>query len=99
MTRTTPAARHDSTHDNHERFERCQLAQDRDPNQHRGVLTVDESEARQCVDALVDDGVVDVVAEAELLVHTPSETRFRSNRALVLFHEGWQTATDADVDD
>jgi hypothetical protein len=99
MKRTTPTDRHDSTHDDHERFECRQLAQDRDANQQRGVLTVDESEARQRVDVLVDDGVVDVVSEAELLVHAPSETRFRSNRALVLFHEGWQAHTNAVVDD
>jgi hypothetical protein len=99
MRRTTPADRHDSTHDDHVRFERRQLAQDRDANQQRGVLTVDESEARQRVDALVDADVVDVVPEAELLVHTLSETRFRSNRALVLFHECWEAHTDAVVDD
>jgi hypothetical protein len=98
MDRTTPADRHDSTHDDHERFERRQLARDRDANQHQGVLTVDESQARQRVDALLDEGVVDLVPDAELLVHTPSETRFRSNRALVLFHEGWHAHTDADVD-
>jgi hypothetical protein len=101
MERTTLADRHDSTHDDHERFERRQLARDRDANQHRGVLTVDKSQARQRVDALLDTGVVDAVPELELLVHAPSGRRFRSNRALVLFHEGWQSHPDpdADVDD
>jgi hypothetical protein len=95
MERTTPADRHDSTHDDHERFERRQLAHDRDANQ-QSVLTVDQSQARERVDALVDADVVDVVPEAELLVHTPSGRRFQNNRALVLFHKGWQARTDGD---
>jgi hypothetical protein len=95
MRRTTPASRHDSTHDDHERFERRQLVQDRDARD-PGAVTVDESQARQRVDALVDADVVDVVPEAELLVHTPSGRRFQNNRALVLFHKGWQARTDGD---
>jgi hypothetical protein len=84
---------HDSTHDDHERFERRQLARDGD-SEPSTLVTVDESKAAQRVRALREEGVVDAIPEEKRLVHQPSEKVFRSDRALVLFHHGWVTARD-----
>lgn len=94
VTELTPSI-HDSTHDDHERFERRQLARDRDARRTQTV-TVDESQAAKIVRELIDVGVVDVVPDDQLLRHAPSKRSFESNRALVLFHRGWQAREEAD---
>lgn len=86
---------HDSTHDDHERFERRQLARDRDARRPQTVI-VDEPQAADTVRELIDAGVVDVVPDDQVLRHAPSKRSFESNRALVLFHRGWQAREDAD---
>jgi hypothetical protein len=90
---------HDSTHDDHERFERRQLARDSDSSPdpgHGTLVTVDESWAAQSVRALREEGVVDAIPDEQRLVHRPSEMVFRSDRALILFHHGWMVAAQND---
>lgn len=80
---------HDRTHDDHERFERRHLARDQDARRPQTV-TVDESEVAKIVRGLIAADVVDVVADEQVLRHAPSKRLFESNRALVLFHRGWE---------
>jgi hypothetical protein len=86
---------HDSTHDDHERFERRQLARDAD-SEPSSLVTVDESWAAQSVRALREEGVVDTIPDEKRLVHRPSGMVFRSDRALILFHHGWMVAAQND---
>ncbi|MDS0243090.1 MULTISPECIES: hypothetical protein [unclassified Haloferax] len=80
---------HDDTSNDHERFERRQLARDRD-RRTEDILSIDESVASDLVYVLRDEGVVDVIPEDELLVHVPSGQKFRSNLGLAYFHQGWE---------
>ncbi|MFD1588228.1 hypothetical protein ACFR9U_14695 [Halorientalis brevis] len=86
---------YDDTLNDHERFERRQLAQDRD-RRRQGVLSIDEQRAAQIVRALREQHIVDVQPEGQLLIHTPTGTKFEDDRALVYFHRGWQAADDSD---
>ena len=87
---------HDDTSNDHERFERRQLAKDRDCRR-RGVLSIDEQRAAQIVRALREQYIVDVQPEEQLMIHTPTGTKFEDDRALVYFHRGWQAADDSDT--
>lgn len=80
----------DETIPGYERFERRQLANDRD----RGTdsLCIDESLAHNPVEDLRAAGVVDVILEEQLLAHSPSGKVFESNQALAYFHMGWAAA-------
>jgi len=80
--------RHDDASNDAERFERRQLAKDRD-QRNSDVLSIDESVASEVVYVLRDEGVVDIIPEEEKLVHLPSGQKFKSNVALAYFHEGW----------
>jgi len=84
---------HDSTHDDHERFERRQIARDSD-SEPGTLVTVDEPGAAQSVRSLREEDVVDVIPEEQRLVHRPSGMVFRSDQALVLFHRGWVAARE-----
>ncbi|MFU1782943.1 hypothetical protein ACM16X_16320 [Haloarcula japonica] len=81
------------TRPDYERFERRQLAQDRD-NQRVQTVDVDESKARLIVQDLRAAGMVKAVPEDQCLLHRPSSERFDSDTALVHFHRGWEAASD-----
>lgn len=83
----------DDTRPDYERFERRQLAQDRD-NQRVQTVDVDESKARRIVQDLRAAGTVKAVPEDQYLLHRPSSEIFDSDTALVHFHRGWEAATD-----
>jgi len=87
---------YDDTSNDHERFERRQLARDRDRRQ-QDVLSLDERRAAQIVRDLREQHIVDVQPEEQLLIHTPTGTKFEDDRALVYFHRGWQAAGDSDT--
>lgn len=78
-----------------EAFERERLTQDRD--RHDAVLKFSESYARDIVEGLIDDAVVDVVPDAQQYVHIASGERFDSVLAVAYFHEGWEARDDADL--
>jgi hypothetical protein len=82
----------DPTIPDNERFERRQLAQDRD-NRHVQTADVDESQARAIVQDLIAADIVVAVPEDQCLIHRPSGERFDSNTTLVHFHRGWEAAT------
>ncbi|WP_262174628.1 hypothetical protein [Haloarcula laminariae] len=83
----------DKTRPDYERFERRQIAQDRD-NRRVETLNLEESRAREIVQDLKDAGIVVAVPEDQCLVHRPSGEKFNSNIALAHFHRGWEAATD-----
>ncbi|WP_342447934.1 hypothetical protein [Haloarcula amylovorans] len=76
----------------YERFERRQLAIDRDTG--TDSLCIDESLAHELVEDLRAAGVVDVIPEEQLLTHSPSGEVFESNQALAYFHAGWEAASE-----
>ena len=82
----------ENTQPDYERFERRQLAQDRD-NRRTQTVDVDESRAREIVQELQDAGIVVAVPEDQCSVHRPSGEKFASNTALAHFHRGWEGAT------
>jgi hypothetical protein len=86
--------RYDDTADDHERFERELLAQDRDT---RRVSTadLDGETAQDLVRELLDTGTVTPVVDERVLVHEASGTAFESMWQLAVFHEGWTAAVDA----
>ncbi|GAB6861944.1 hypothetical protein ACFR97_16005 [Haloplanus litoreus] len=86
---------HDDTSADYERFEKEQLAQDRDA---AGVDTadVDDTTAQRLVSDLVDADDVTLVPEDQVLVHKPSGTAFDSTTQLAVFHRGWTAGRDAD---
>ncbi|QRV18062.1 hypothetical protein JMJ58_24380 (plasmid) [Haloterrigena salifodinae] len=88
---------HDDTSRDYERFEKEQLAQDRDA---AGVDTadVDDTTAQRLVSDLVDADVVTLVPEDQVLVHEPSGTAFDSSTQLAVFHRGWTAGRDADTE-
>jgi len=81
--------------DDIEAFEREQLALDRD--RHDDVLEFSESYAKEVVEGLIEDAVVDVVPAAQQYVHIASGERFESVPALAYFQEGWSARADADL--
>ena len=88
----------DETTDDYERLERELFAQDRDTAR-VSTADVDETMARQLVNALVDDGLVTAVAEQRVLVHEPSGKAFDAIRQLAVFHHGWTAAHDTGEED
>lgn len=87
---------YDDTSNDHERFERRQLAKDRD-RRRQGVLSIDEQHAAGIVHDLRKQHIVDVQPQEQLLIHTPTGTKFERALALVYFHRGWQAADDSDT--
>ena len=85
---------HDETANDHERFERELLAQDRDA-QRPSTADFDDETARQMVRGLLDAGTVTPVVDQRILVHDPSGTAFESLLQLAVFHEGWTAAHGA----
>ena len=81
------------TRPDYERFERRQLAQDRD-NRQVQTVDIDESRARRIVQDLRAAGIVVAVPEDQCLVHRPSGERFDSDTALAHFHQGWEAANE-----
>ena len=83
----------DEARPDYERFERRQIAQDRD---HLRVetLDIDESRAREIVQDLKDADIVVAVPEDQCLAHRPSDERFDSDTALAYFHRGWEAANE-----
>ncbi|WP_434523147.1 hypothetical protein [Halorubrum sp. AS12] len=88
---------HEETSRDYERFEKEQLAQDRDA---AGVDTadIDDATAQRLVSDLVDADVVTPVPEDQVLVHEPSGTAFDSSTQLAVFHRGWTAGRDADAE-
>jgi len=84
--------RHDDTSDDAERFERNQLARDRD----RGLRTDDltESEARELIADLLEDDIVVAVPTDRVLVHEPTNTVFEDVVQLAVYHRGWEAGHD-----
>lgn len=88
---------HDATDDDHEQFERRQLARDRDRRE-RASADLDSDAIRELVAELIDDGVVAVDGTRHHLVHQPTGKAFTSRSAVAHFHRGWATATSPDDD-
>jgi hypothetical protein len=88
---------HEDTSSDDERFEKEQLAQDRDAT---GIDTadVDDTSAQRLVNDLVDADIVTPVPEDHVLVHEPSGTAFDSSTQLALYHRGWIAGRDADAE-
>jgi len=84
---------HDDTADDHERFERELLAQDRDARQ-PSTADLDDETAQDLVRDLLDAGTVTPVVDERVLVHKPSGAAFESLWQLAVFHEGWTVAAD-----
>jgi len=77
----------------YERFEREQIAQDRD-RQRPDTVEIDEPRSREVVTSLLEAGVVEPIPEQEALQHVPSGKCFDSDLALVYFHEGWEAGNE-----
>jgi hypothetical protein len=86
---------HDDTSRDYERFEKEQLAQDRDAASVE-TADVDDTTAQRLVSDLVDADVVTPVPEDQVLVHEPSSAAFDSSTQLAVFHRGWTAGRDAD---
>lgn len=84
----------DDTSRDHERFEKEQIAQDRDAARIE-TADIDEAHAWMVVEELIGQNVVMPVAKSQSLVHEPSGNVFRSEKALALFHKGWKAGYDA----
>ena len=91
---TGPDTRDDTTAD-HQRLETELIVQNRDTAR-PSTADVDETTARQLVNALIDDGLVTAAAERRILVHEPSGEAFDSIRQVAVFHRGWTVGRDAD---
>jgi len=89
---------HDDTSRDYERFEKEQLAQDRDATS-VDTADIDDATAQRLVNDLVDADVVTPVPEDHVLVHEPSGTVFDSSTQLAVFHRGWTAGRDADGED
>jgi hypothetical protein len=85
---------HDDTADDHERFERELLTQDRDTRR-PSTADLDDETAQELVRSLLDAGTVTSVVDERVLVHEPSGAAFESLWQLAVFHEGWTAAADA----
>lgn len=81
---------HDSTHTDAVDAERQAVAEDADLTVGgESPLLIDESQAANIVRDLRAENVVEAIPEDQLLVHTPSGTTFKSDKALAYFHKGW----------
>ncbi|QKG94444.1 hypothetical protein EXE43_17855 [Halorubrum sp. SS5] len=89
---------HDDTSRDYERFEKEQLAQDRDATS-VDTADVDDPTAQRLVNDLVDADVVTPVPENRVLVHEPSGAAFDSTTQLAVYHRGWTAGRDADGED
>ncbi|MDT3437373.1 hypothetical protein [Haloarcula sp. 1CSR25-25] len=87
---------HDDTSSDYERFEKEQLAQDRDAIS-VDTADIDDTTAQRLVNDLVDADIVTAVPEDQVLVHEPSGTAFDSSTQLAVFHRGWTAGRDADA--
>jgi len=83
------------TVDDMEAFEREQLARDRD--RHDDALEFSEGYARDIVEGLIDDALVEAVPDVQQYVHLASGEGFESVLALAYFHEGWEAREHADL--
>ena len=81
--------------DDSEAFEREQLARDRDCEE--TVVEFSESYARDVVEGLIEDALVEVVPDDQQYVHIASGERFESVLALAYFQEGWEARDDVDL--
>jgi hypothetical protein len=88
---------HDDTSRDYERFEKEQLAQDRDATS-VDTADVDDRTAQRLVSDLVDADVVTPVPEDKVLVHEPSGAAFDSTTQLAVYHRGWTAGRDADAE-
>ncbi|MFA1612613.1 hypothetical protein ACFPM1_15660 [Halorubrum rubrum] len=88
---------HDDTSRDYERFEKEQLAQDRDATS-VDTADIDDTTAQNLVKDLIDTDVVTPVPEDQVLVHEPSGTAFDSTTQLAVFHRGWMAGRDADAE-
>ena len=88
---------HDDTSRDYERFEKEQLAQDRDATS-VDTADIDNATAQRLVSDLVDATVVTPVPEDHVLVHEPSGATFDSTTQLAVFHRGWTAGRDADAE-
>jgi hypothetical protein len=88
---------HDDTSRDYERFEKEQLAQDRDAAP-VDTADIDDATAQRLVYDLVDADVITPVPEDHVLVHEPSGTTFDSTTQLAVFHRGWTAGRDADAE-
>ncbi|WP_027119306.1 hypothetical protein [Natronorubrum tibetense] len=84
----------DDTSADYEQFEAELLAQDQDAVR-VGTADMDDSEARNLVNDLLDAGIVIPIAEKRVLVHDPSSEAFKSITQLAVFHKGWTVACNA----
>ena len=89
---------HDDAAEDHDRFERELLAQDRDARQPSTADLNDET-AQDLVRELLDIGTVTPVVDERVLVHEPSGAAFESLWQLAVFHEGGTAARDASEGD
>jgi hypothetical protein len=88
---------HDDTSSDYERFEKEQLAQDRDATS-VDTADINNATAQRLVNDLVDADVVTPVPEDHVLVREPSGTTFYSSTQLAVFHRGWTANRDADAE-
>ncbi|ERG93575.1 hypothetical protein [Haloquadratum walsbyi] len=88
---------HDDTSRDYERFEKKQLAQDRDTAS-VDTADIDDATVENLVSELIDADVVTPVPEDQVLVHEPSGTAFDSSTQLAVFHRGWTAGRDADAE-
>ncbi|RYJ08111.1 hypothetical protein ELS19_16155 [Halogeometricum borinquense] len=88
---------HDDTSRDYERFEKKQLAQDREATS-VDTADVDDTTAQNQINDLIDADVVTPVPEDHVLVHKPSGTTFDSSTQLAVFHRGWTAGRDADAE-
>ena len=88
---------HDDTSRDYERFEKEQLAQDRDATS-VDTADVDDPTAQNLVKDLIDTDVVTPVPEEQVLVHEAIGTTFDSTTQLAVYHRGWTAGRDADAE-
>ncbi|GAA0313809.1 hypothetical protein [Halarchaeum salinum] len=89
---------HNDTSADYERFEKEQLAQDRDATS-VDTADIDDATAQNLVNDLVDADVVTPVPEDHVLVHELSGAAFDSSTQLAIFHRGWTAGRDADAEE
>jgi len=87
---------HEDTSSDDERFEKEQLAQDRDATS-IDTADVDDTTAQRLVNDLDDVDVVTPVPEPQVLGHEPSGTAFNSSTQLALYHRGWTAGRDVNA--
>jgi len=87
----------DDTTGDYDRLETELVAQDRDAAR-VSTADIDERSARHLVNDLIEADMVRPVAEQRVLVHEPSGEAFDSITQIAVFHRGWRTALDADVE-